>query len=285
MKTVVRSIFGSALQAMQFTGTPFVQTASSTLNEKFAIQASAQIAAGVIPNMGYVVIGDGGHAISVGASGKAKTTPVQHRATDAGLYNHLPFVLRELANDLTQAQMANYRLRLIKTYNGVNYAAYYGKKLDYTGLSVQMQIQTVNSDGTVTTVPFVPDDSNLSPTPPVLSSTGVNVTDGVYAVASIKIPFNLTADDAAELVNVANIIYGDPDLAIISEIGLVSGVDKTVTGGGSGQPSFNYTEVIGAQIASIFNTFYPMNYADDGVSLLLDVGSTEPLLKLAQAGA
>lgn len=281
MKMVTRTIYGGALQATQFTGTAFKQVANTTLNEKFGIQANSLVPAGTIPTMGIVVIGNGGHKLSVGANNIAKPDPVQHKSTDAGLYNHIPFVLRELDNDLTQAQMAGYRLRQGLQINGVNYIAYYGKKLDYTGIQAQMEYMTVAPDGTITITPFVPTSANLNPTPPDLSPSGVNVTTGDYTIASIKVPFNLSSTDAAELVNVANLMYGDPDLAIISEIGLCSGVDKLVAGGGSGQPTFNYTESIGTQICSIFNSFYPMNYADNGINVMLDVGSTEPLLKLA----
>lgn len=283
MKVVTRTGYGAFVQVDGLTGIPFELVASTTLNERWGVQSGVAPTPGTLPTMRYFVIGNGGHKLTVGANNIAKPEPVQHEATDAGLYNQIPFVLRELASDLTAQQMAGYRLRVPAVFNGVNYIAYYGKVLDYTGVETQMQLVTINSDGTQTVVPFVPDSSNLNPTPPALSSTGVNVVTGQYLTVSAKVPLNLTTDDATELENVANIIYGDPELAIISEIGLVTGVDKAVTGGGSGQPTIQYTEVIAAQIATIFNSFYAMEYANDGIQVLLDVGSTEPLLRLAAA--
>lgn len=285
MKLITRTAYGGYLQTTQLTGRPFALVPSTTLNEKLGIQSGIIPAAGTMPFLNYFVIGNGGHKFTVGANGIGKPEPVQHRATDAALYSQIPFVLREPANDLTQAQMAAYRLRVPLVINGVNYIAYYGKVFDYTGVAAAMQLTTVNPDGSTTVTPFVPDSTNLNPTPPDLSSTGVNVVTGQYVTSSSKLPLNLTANDQQELLNVANIMFGDPELAIISEIGLCSGVDKTVAGGGSGQPTFNYTEAIAVQIVSFFNSFYAMEYADDGIQVLLDVGATEPLLKLAGVNA
>jgi hypothetical protein len=85
-------------------------------------------------------------------------------------------------------------------------------------------------------------------------------------------------------VNCANIIYGDPRYAIISEIGLVSGVDSVVNVPATAG-SFNMTECIAAQINSFINTFIPMNYMNDGTTINLNVGSTEPLFQLASTGS
>lgn len=289
MKLITRTAYGGFLQTTQLTGRPFALVPNTTLNEKFGVLAGQIPAAGTIPFLDYFVIGNGGHKWSSTTTSTGqqigKPEPVQHKATDAALYNQIPFVLREPANDLTQAQMLAYRLRVPLVVNGVNYIAYYAKAFDYTGVAAQMQLTTVNPDGSTTVTPFVPDSSNLNPTPPDLSSTGVNVVTGQYVTSSAKLPLNLTANDQQELLNVANILYQDPELAIISEIGLCSGVDKQVAGGGSGQPTFNYTEALVCQIVSFFNSFYAMEYADDGIQVLLDVGATEPLLKIAGVNA
>lgn len=280
MKIITRAAIGSLLQTNLLTGRPFQKIDNTTLNEKFGIQKDNVPPAGTMPFLNYFTIGNGGHKFSVGSNGIGIPDPVQHRTRDMALYNHIPFVLREPANDLSPAQMANYRLRTLVTYNGITYVAYYAKVFDYTGVSAQMFLLTINDDGSSTMVPFVPDSSDLNPTPPDLSNTGVNVTTGQYVVVSEKLPLKLTPDDVKELLNVANIIYGDPAYAVISEIGICSGVDLRVTGGGTGQPTFTYLESIATQIVSYFNTFYSMQYADDGIDILLEIGATEPMLKL-----
>lgn len=285
MKLITRVFGGAYLQSTQLPGLPFILKPFTTLNERFAVQADQVPTADQMPALRYWTIGNGGHDFIPAANGIGKPTPLQHRATDAGLYSPIPFVLREPVNDLTPAQRLKYRLRVPMQIGGVNYIAYYAKVIDYTGVAPQMELQTRNEDGTVTVIPFVPNSSNLNPTPPDVSPTGVNVVTGEYVNVATRTPINLTADDVAELVNVANILYGDPDLAIISEVALCSGVDKSVTGGGNGQPTITYTEAIACQINTIFNAFYALQYADEGINILMDIGSTEPLLHLVNQTA
>lgn len=279
MDNIVRTVYGSYLQSCQLLGLPFALATNSTLNEKFEVQAGVLPNSGVLPTCGYFAIGNGGHKLSV-TNGLYIPEPIQHLTTDAALYNHLPFVLREPANDLTTAQQALYGLRVSEVHNGINYIAYYLKRINFTGVAVSMQYKTVNADGTVTTSPFQPDTGNLNPQPPSLSPTGVNVVTGDYVMASAPVPITLTADDVTEILNVANIIYGDPNAAIVSEIALVSGVDKTIAVGGSGQPTFNFKEVIAAQVDTFINTFYALNFSQDGVQNVVDCGAVEPLYKL-----
>lgn len=279
MDNIVRTVYGSYLQSCQLLGLPFALATNSTLNEKFGVQAGVLPNSGVLPTCRYFAIGNGGHKLSV-TNGLYIPEPIQHMTTDAALYNHLPFVLREPSNDLTQAQQANYALRVQEVHNGVNYIAYYLKRIDFTNVAASMQYKTVNSDGSITTTPFVPTTANLNPTPPNLSPTGVNVVTGDYVMASAPVPITLTADDVTEILNVANIIYGDPNAAIVSEIALCSGVDKVISVGGSGQPSFNFNEAIAVQVDSFINTFYALNFSQDGVDNIVDCGAVEPLYKL-----
>lgn len=279
MDNLVRTVYGSYLQACQLLGLPFALAANSTLNEKFGVQAGVAPANGTLPECRYFAIGNGGHKLSV-TNGLYIPEPIQHETTDAALYNHLPFALRETTNDLTTAEQANYALRVMEVHNGLNYIAYYLKRIDFTNVAVSMQYKTVQSDGTVVTTPFQPDTSNLNPTPPALSPTGVNVVAGDYVMASAPVPITLSATDVTELLNVANIIYGDPNAAIVSEIALVSGLDKVIAVGGSGSPTFNFNEVIAAQIDTFMNTFYALNFSQNGVENIVDCGAVEPLYKL-----
>lgn len=280
MDNIVRTVYGSYLQSCQLLGLPFALAANSTLNEKFGVQAGVPPNSGVLPNCRYFAIGNGGHKLSV-TNGLYIPEPIQHMTTDAALFNHLPFVLREPSNDLTATQRANYALRVAEVHNGINYVAYYLKRIDFTNVAASMQYKTVASDGSVTTSPFVPTTANLNPTPQTLSTTGVNVVTGDYVMASAPVPITLTADDVAEILNVANIIYGDPNAAIVSEIALVSGCDKVIAAGGSGSTTFNFNEVIAAQVDSFINTFYALNFSQDGVDNIVDCGAVEPLYKLA----
>jgi hypothetical protein len=279
MEQTTRTAWGAYLQTCLLLDLPYVMQPDTTLNEKFNIQSGVAPAVGVTPSQRYYCIGNGGHDMVVGANGISAPVPLQHEATDASLFNHLPFIMRPVTSDLTPSVQAQYALRLVQTYGGVAYASYYLRRINFTNVAAQIQMNTVVS-GVTTTTPYVANTANLNPTAPAVANGSVNTVSGDFLTAAAILGLSFSQQDAAELVNCANIIYGDPRYAIISEVGLVSGVDAIVsvptTGG-----SFQMAECIAAQINSFIDTFVPMNYMNDGTTINLNVGSTEPLYQLA----
>jgi hypothetical protein len=279
MENITRTIFGSKLQTCLLMGLPFVMEVNTTLNERFGIQNGIAPGEGIIPTMRYYCIGNGGHTFTVGAGGRTKPEPIQHRGTDAGLYSPIPFVLREIENDLDVVERTRYALRRLETHQSRQYVAYYLKRLELTSVAAGMELINV-VDGVSSVTAFVPDSSNLNPTPPLLSSTGVNTVTGEYVSATAKIGLIFSAADIAELLNVGQVIYDDPEMAIISEVGLCSGVNKNVQSPSSGGTTINFNEAIAVQVVSHINTFKPAAYINNGSEILLDVGATEPLFFL-----
>lgn len=273
MSSTNRTIYGSVLQTTQYAKTPFSLVPNTTLNEKFNVQAG--IVPPTVPSVGYYCIGNGGHKLQTGANGLALIQALSHSATDAALYSHLPFVLRPVTNDLTITERAKYILRTQVSYNSQNYIAYYGKRLDMSSAQLTMKIQT-NVNGTTTTASFVPAAANLSPTPPTINNTGVNPLAGQYALVSSTLGLALTAAETQEIINAATIIYGDPAYAIISEIGMCSGVDKAITLSNGD----TFQEAIAVQITSHVSTFHLLQSASNGVTGTLQIGSAEPMLVL-----
>jgi hypothetical protein len=279
MLTITRSVYGAQLQANLYLGKPHLPPANSTINELFNIHNQTNLTSGdPAPSLGYFCIGNGGHRWQTTGGGIGKTSPIPHRAYDAGLYNYLPFVMRPLNNDLNPTERLAYAMRVPKVFSGVTYWCYYLKKFDKTNISSQLKLITV-TNGVKTVTAFVPDNSNLTPQPPQIPNNGAITTDGTYLAVTSTLDLSLTPTDATELSNVATIIYNDPDLAIISEIGLVTAVPKSVSLlNSSGQPATgNYTEALRAQIASFTNTYHQMSYGNQGIDLYLDLGATEPL--------
>lgn len=277
MRILCRTIYGSALQTSQLLGVPHKIVPYSTLNEKFDIQP------GVLPGPNercaaqYFVIGAGGHRHVMGADNVPYTTPIEHSPNHAALYRHMPFVLREMNNDLTIAQRAKYGLRRLESHNGRQYAAYYAKRINLENVEANMEHTTMN-EGVPTTVPFIPTSADLNPTPPQLPSTGVVTTSGNYLSATAVVPINFDANDVAELKNVARIMFDNELMAVISEIGIVSGVDRVVTGPGQGNTTFNYNEIIGAQIVTHITSYYSVGFTNQGFDFKVEIGATEPLI-------
>ncbi len=286
INTITRTCYGAYLQTLQLLDLPYTEILHTTLNEKFNINNGVIVPAGETPFLQYVGIGNGGHSMVIGANNVAVPQPVQHLPTDAALYNQLPFVLRLPSNDLTLAEQAGYRLRTLVSYGGISYVAYYLKTLNLlnteggiTSNVPSMMYNTVSS-GTVTATSFTPSAANLNPTPPSTSTTGVVSTTGDYIAATAKVPFVMTTFDITEFLNVANIIYGDPSYAIISEIALCSGLDYSTTATFNGV-SQTYTDAIAVQVMTFISSFYAAQFTNSGINLLMDVGAVEPLFALS----
>lgn len=279
---IVRTVYSGFLQSCQLWGLPFEMKAYTTLNEKFNIMQGIAPTNIEMPRMRYIALGRGGHTYQMDADGTPIPMPKQHKATDAAAFNHIPFVLREVTNDLTLAQRALYGLRREEVWNGVRYYAYYLRRLDLNGIVPQMLFKTVDDAGNVVTTPFVPNSDNLNPQPQDLSPEGVNVLAGEYVTTSALISLTFTAADVKEILDAANILYGDRRKGLISEFLLVSGVDK-VTQVTSNAAQINFNETICAQVCSFVASFYQLIYHTRGFDIVLDGGSTEPLYKIDPA--
>jgi hypothetical protein len=276
MQEIVRTAYGASLQTSELLNLPLVVKQYTTLNEKFNIHDDIQLADTDNAKLGYYVIGNGGHRFNVGVNNIAKPEPIQHLPRHAALYNHIPFIMRPVSSDLTPTERLKYRLRRIETHNAIQYVVYYGKVLNLSSTVSRLELRVVNN-GSVTVTNFTPTVDDLNPTPPPINTGSVLTTTGDYIAASAKVNIILTAAEISEIMDVSNILYGDPNYAIVSELGLCSGVDKVVQGNFNGTNS-NYTDTIGMQICSFISVFYPLAFINDTVNIGLDIGSVEPML-------
>ena len=281
MENTVRTAYGANLQDCLYFGLPYSAPLHSTLNEKLNILPTVAVDSQTIPTVKYFAIGCGGHKAGVGTNNLVYMQPVPHKTRDSALYNQVPFVLRLPNNDLTATEQANYRFRTLVQLNGTTYVAYYLRKLDLSSVQSQMTYNAV-SNGVTTTTNFAPTSSDLNPTPPDLNPDGTYVTTGDYISVLAAVGIVFTPDDVAELLNVFNILYGSENYAIISEIALCSGVDKTVSGTFNGVTS-NYLEAISVQICNFIASIYALQFNNTGINITANVGSTEPMLATTTA--
>lgn len=279
MESITRTIYGSTLQTALLLGIAPPLPENTTLNERFDILPDIRPPSTVLPRLRYFSIGNGGHKFLVGADGVHVPEPVQHLATDGAAYKPLPFVLRTPDADLAPVDRVKYALRKEIQIKGKTYIAYYLKRIDLENVVIGMQNKLVDHDIT-TTSDFVPDNSNLYPNPQDLANSGVNITEGRYVTATAKIVLSFDKKDIDELLNVAKVLYDNEGAAIISEIQLVSGVDHVINVTTPGAGSFNFTEVIGSQVVSHINSFYPAKFASNLIEASIDIGAVEPLFKL-----
>lgn len=278
MKNTTRTLYGAALLSAKTLGVPHVIVPKTTLNEKFQIAEAMLPEASASPSVRYYGIGRGGHDYQKDTEGDSYNRVVDHSPTDASLYKPMPFVLRPVENDLTAEQRAKYRMRRQETHFGRNYYAYYLKELVLGEDPIEMTI-TVVVDGQEITKPFIPDSSNLNPTPPAIPPTGSTPSSTAYGSVIRPLSIEFNEFDVAELLAAANVLFeGNLSKAIISEIALVHGVDTLLTGKTTGGANIQYKEVIGAQVNAFFSSLHDISANNEGFIKDLDLGDNEPML-------
>ena len=280
MQKIVPTQLSNYLQVTNFLGTQFEQYDNTTLNQKFDIQASAVLQPSMKPSLKFYTIGIGGHTYTMGPNEIPLSDILDHSSGDAGLFKHLPFVIRPINDDLTPGERTKYCLRKIINVDNVNYYAYYGKRLDMSSVVPKMTKRTV-VDGQTEIEEYVYTEANLSPTPASIPNTEAVTTSNEYLATSAIVPMPFTEADVAEMYNVAEILFGDRRMAIISEFGFCTGVDADVSISTSAG-SVTFKEVICAQQCAIISGHYELIFNSKGFDFNLEVGAVQPLLATGQ---
>jgi len=271
-----RTIYGAYLQDCLFTRRPWTMKKNTTLNEKLDINKDVPPDNNAYPFLGYWCIGDKGGALTTGNGGRVQLTPLPHRGSDAAPFSIIPFVLRPVANDLDVNTQKLYALRKLIAVNGNNYFAYYLRRIDYSNINPEMLYTNV-VNGVASTSAFVPDTSNLNPEPPALNPDGSVSTTGDYLSVSEPVALVLQPSDIAELMNVAQVLYGSSDASLITEIAMCTGMDKVMSSPDGANGSISFNEAVGVQVAGYASAGYMIPYLQEGITVNMNVGTAEPL--------
>lgn len=284
MLTTVKTIYGGLLQTCNMLGIPYVPPVNSTLNEIWNVHVNSQIAANDRFAAQYLCIGNGGHRWTVDGNAIPYPETIPHEMTDGSLYKHLPFVMRPVNADLSQTDRARYGLRVLLTVAGVKYWAYFLRRLDLTNTTPQAKL-TQTTNGVAVDTAFVPDNSTLTPQQPQVDNNGVISTNGQFGSVAAIVETIFTAEDTAELLNVAEILYGRQELAIVSEIGLVSAIRKAVallTITGAEDTGNNYYEALRATVMDYIGADWSAYNNQNGFTLTLNLGTSDPMFGTTQ---
>ena len=269
-----KSIHLTRLEQIRGKNIPYSILQYSTLNEKFQLPNIQPPASGY-PEIKYLAIGNKGATFTNGVNGIPIVNILTHSYTDSALFNQIPFVLVPVDNDLAPNVRANYRIRRLETYNGINYFAYYLKVLTPDVTAPEHTVITI-SNGVITAQDvYTPTPESLNPTPVTLSNTNVNTSDGRHLVTKETYPLTLTAADAANILEACNIIYGSPQYALITELGLVGGYDYAATST-DGNITASYTEIRTAQIMAFIGTVCYVETQDSSFGWDLSLSSDVP---------
>lgn len=241
IRTSQRTLYNIDLHLCQLLQKPYEPLTNTTLNEKFNILPKTTLPTGVYPSLKYYAIGVGGESVLDGVDGFKYS---EHSPTDAALFQHIPFVMRNvLTNDLTDAEKANYRLRALEYHNGIQYACYYLKVItDFEIKPYFYSIKTLKEGTTVSSPTLSILDTNtsdlLNPTPKSRSITFENSNTINYITKLAKLNFTLLPSDIADLKNSLDIL--ELSSSNITEIGVCTGIDIVSAG---------MSEVLAAQVA------------------------------------
>lgn len=208
------------------------------------------------------------------------TVPVPHRATDTGLYNMIPFLVRPVTDDLSIAERRRFCLRRTMLIDNILYAAYYGRFLEISKTTASIVITEI-VDGVETQVEYVPTYNNLHPTHPTEDTS----FDGSYGVVTAPIEVIFDEDDIQELRDACRLLYNNENYAIISELGICSGVKKPIeqkypnsgTGSPINVPANTFFETVACQVNTFISTHVSFVGVDKEYTMQLDLGNTEPV--------
>lgn len=207
-------------------GVPYKPLENTTLNEKFNVLTTADVPS-TYPTLQGFVIGIGGNPIMENVENFPYN---EHSPVDGALFEHIPFVMCPVDQDLTDEERESYRLRTIETINNTQYVCYYMKKL--TGYELTSQFSTVKTvmDGESVSVPTIAAFDNnittiLNPIPRTRLLKYDTADKTEYVAKLAKVYFVLTENDNAKLRKVFE-YKGLPNRKI-TELGLCTGIETT----------------------------------------------------------
>lgn len=270
-----RTIHSANLQASLMLDKPYTVLPNTTLNEKFEINADVGLIDDETPRIKYYTIGRGGHRNIPGSDGSSNPAAVPQFSSHSALYKHLPFVMRKLDDDIGEAERAKYGLRKVINRGGIDYATYYLKRLDMADVVVKVEHEKVVDGGDTTSINYVPKIEDLSPVP-VAIPVGTLPTAGDSLTALATVPLVFDEQDVIECKAACAILYGDESYALISEIGICSGVDRPALSP-SNTDEINVNEAMCVQILSMISCYQALAFQSNGFEMDIDVGSAEPL--------
>ena len=263
------------------TGSLIKYPEKSTLNEHFNLLANRIPDGAERATLKYLCIGNRGHVAQTESDGFTDFVPVGKVANASGMFNAVPFVLRELDNDLSDAQRKNYAFRTQVNINGRNYWAYYLKRIDMR--TVETNDYLITKQGSVqTVVDHVYTDNELFPKPIELpeydydDDQRVDIPDGRYVTSNADIKIVFDEFDVQEYMNVTAIMRGSSRSSVISEIALASGIDGVATGESATGSPFSYDEALGVQVLYYITLYSNLAITNENLNMTVKIGQSSP---------
>lgn len=260
-----RTHYASLLQLAMVTGKEYIPIDNTTLNEKFGIAPGVR--GGTFPTLKYYTVGVGGNDVIVGNGGYSYNS---HRPTDAALFNHVPFVLVPINQDISEAEQIKYRFKIKELINGEQYYGYYLKLIPNINFKNSIYKVFVNGKGdNLLSIFNTNTDKLLNPEPEnrIVGISNYNTSE--YTAVNLKLEFSLFNEEMYNLQSAINLKYGSNRR--LTEIGICHGTDKTVN---------NVLTAVDVQIGYHVRVDFDMAmYINNNENILrsIEIGSMEQL--------
>jgi hypothetical protein len=274
-----RTIWGALMQTCQFAHFKIPGIQYISMNERLEILKDLKPPATQWPFFQYWVIGNKGHINRIDATdNETYIDEAKHDGDHAAPFNPIPFVMRPEGSDLTAAERANYILRKKETHNDVAYWCYYGKRIPgITDITPTVYI-TTTKDGVSNTVEYETSTANIYPQQKVIPPDTAITTSSDTLTVSAPVTIDFSPNDAQELINVAKILYnGNEKRAVISEIGLCTGLDSSYQTTSDGGAPIMFNDALAVWIAAFISTYQSLVFNNKGFKVELELGATEPV--------
>lgn len=279
MDKSVRTAIGAKLQTAQKLNRPYVFEANSIMNQQLNILPNE--VPDTTPWCQYVAIGIGGMTTRQPNGSPIEFVPIPHDPRHTGMYRQIPFVIRPVTDDLQTNERSRFRLRRVRSVNGVDHAEYFLRRIDFTQTAVDLEYRQI-VDGQVVTNIWHPIPDDQYPAPIQVNPGQVLITGDDYVSSSAKNTLAFSNWDMLELLNVGRVLFQSEAAITVTELAICSGLDFPTVGNFNGA-NLAYNESIGVQITDFISTFIPVQFQQAGASVNLDIGSTEPLQALKNA--
>ena len=228
--------------------------------------------------LGVLMIGRGGHGYELDEDNDISPITYPHKATHTGMFQPIPLIMRNINNDLIGPEKAQYRLRVTAEIGGDVFAVYFGRVFDASQNEIVEVLETVRDGEIVESIAYEPTVNDLRPEKEDLSVD----SEGIYMRTYASTDVGFTQEQIDEIKYACQMLYGDENKAVISEIAFCFGKDKVVAsvydeaGTGTVTPPADTREFVACHMGIVESTFKPVIFTG-AVSDIKNIGISEPL--------
>jgi len=230
----VTTLLGSQLGLSSLLPVSFPVSRQFTMNQWLNVFPLEEF--NTLPKLRYFGVGIRG---AYNADDEIRRNAYNPSRLNMNLYTPIPIRCRPIDEDLTDAERANYRLRVRRTMNdGNEYFLYYLKVLEFDNAINFKRINPTTGNEEL----YELSPEYLEPTPvKVATNTTIDTSENTV-VAYCNARVYVEASEILEYIRVA--YEGDVRYANISEIGFFTGIDKEVSGVTGQNVGISYLESI-----------------------------------------